>query len=250
MKPFLILDYSTDRREHVHTAPWLPGPRPVRTCLVLDGEPLPDPGAFDGVIHTGSALSVVDDAQFQEAAEAFIRRAVALGVPQVGICYGHQLLCRALLGRAAVRHCPGGPEIGWLPVRTTPEGRARFGWGEAFRVFQFHFDEVVALPDGAVVLATTAACPVQAFHDPARRLLGTQFHPEFDGPSGNEEYHGSAAWLERLGLDVDRLISGPTAGPDGLDVPGLFRTFLLGEPAVSLDRSRGRGRMGAGPTAP
>ena len=45
-------------------------------------------------------------------------------------------------------------------------------------VFHDHTDEIVVLPDGFHVLASTDACAVQAFADPGRRWWGTQFHPE------------------------------------------------------------------------
>ena len=45
-------------------------------------------------------------------------------------------------------------------------------------VFHDHDDEVVVVPAGFRVLASSADCAVQAIADPVRRWWGTQFHPE------------------------------------------------------------------------
>ena len=97
-KEILLLDYSTDRSEAAAMERWLPadsGP----TSLFIDTEEsfpkdLMDHGVTH-VIHSGSALSITENTPFFERALAFIREARDLGVQQMGICYGHQLVCRA-----------------------------------------------------------------------------------------------------------------------------------------------------------
>jgi GMP synthase-like glutamine amidotransferase len=219
----LMLDYSTDRSLGPATARWLPAEVEVVTWTMLDGHPLPSLEGFTHLLHSGSALSINDDPPFLDAAMALVRRAVSLGLPQLGICYGHQLLARALSDRAAVRRCPDGPEIGWLPVDFTPAGRTLFEVPPRCRIWQFHHDEVVRLPEGAELLASSPHCAVQAFHDPQRKLLGTQFHPEVDLELGNRIYLDKVADLAEKGFDAGELVRGR---PEGFDITGVMARFV------------------------
>jgi GMP synthase (glutamine-hydrolysing) len=192
---------------------------------MLDGLPLPPLEGFSHLVHTGSALSINDDPPFLTGALELVCRAVDLGMPQLGICYGHQLLARALGGRTAVRRCPAGPEIGWLPVDFTGEGQALFRVPERCVIWQFHHDEVVAPPVGSRVLAHSSHSAVQAFHDPALMLTGTQFHPEVDLAMGNHTYLDKAEELAAKGFDAHALARG---SPHGFDLPEVLRCFVEG----------------------
>ncbi len=232
MPRVLLMDYSTDRTEGPATARWLPVGSDVHTWVMLDGVPVPGLVGFTHVIHTGSALSINDDHPFLEAAMSLVREGVAQGVPQLGICFGHQLLCRALGGRVAVRACPGGPEAGWCEVAFTRLGQRFFGVAARCRVFQHHFDEVVALPAGAVVLASSPHTAVQAFQDPVRRLVGTQFHPEFDPELGNAIFHRQSSLLSTFGLDAAELVLGR---PEGFDTAAFLARFVRERSARTWD---------------
>ena len=87
----------------------------------------------------------------------FLTKAIAQDTPILGICFGGQLLARALGGSVA----PGPkPEIGWTVVHTDRPDLVSVGpW------FQFHYDRW-QLPGSALEVARNA------------RNLGVQFHPE------------------------------------------------------------------------
>jgi GMP synthase-like glutamine amidotransferase len=221
----LVLDYSTDRSLGPATARWLPAGCEVHSWTMLDGEPLPALEGFTHLLHTGSALSINDDPPFLAGALALVRQAVDRGLPQLGICYGHQLLSRALGGRRAVRRCPAGPEIGWLPVAFTERGQAQFGVPARCVIWQYHHDEVVALPHEAQVLASSPHCAVQAFHDPLRRLTGTQFHPEVDLALGTSMYLDKAEDLAAKGFDARALVLGR---PEGFDLRAVLARLVTG----------------------
>ena len=72
---------------------------------VARGEPLPELDRVGGILTLGGDQSVVDlDGQAELSAEvAFLREAVARGLPVLGVCLGGQLLARAL-GGAGVAH--------------------------------------------------------------------------------------------------------------------------------------------------
>lgn len=99
----------------------------------------------------------------------------AAGRPVLGICAGMQLLGRFAGGR--IRHSAE-PEIGELEVDVVESGGLLRDAGERPRVFQHHTDELVDLPEGFRLLATTERCHVQALASEQRGWWGTQFHPE------------------------------------------------------------------------
>lgn len=225
MTRVLVLDYSTDRLLGPATARWLPEGTPRQTWTMLDQQPLPALEDFSHLVHTGSALCINDDPPFLSGALELVRQGVVRGLPQLGICYGHQLLARAVGGRGAVRRNPAGPEIGWLEVDFEPAGRLHFVVSPRCRIWQFHFDEVVTPPPGAQVLARSPGCAVQAFHDPARRLTGTQFHPEVDLELGNRIFLDKADQLAAQGLDARVLVQGT---PEGFDLLAVMARFVGG----------------------
>jgi GMP synthase (glutamine-hydrolysing) len=141
-------------------------------------EPLPEPTDVAGLIVLGGSAGA-DDAEPEIAdARTLLRDAVDAGLPVLGICLGAQLLGRALGG--AVRRLPV-PEIGFCTVRATTAGADDPLLGDfapATRVFQFH-EDAVDLPDGATLLFTGEAVPVQAFRA-GGRAWGVQFHLEVD----------------------------------------------------------------------
>ncbi|MCC6872310.1 MAG: type 1 glutamine amidotransferase [Candidatus Fermentibacter daniensis] len=218
----LVVDYSVDRESGGAISAWLP-PSSNPLVFVPDREGFPDPSGFTHVIHSGSARSICDDAPFMEEAVSFIRRASSMGVRQMGICYGHQLLARAFKGLEAVRRNPEGGETGWLAVHWSPAASGMIGIPRVTRVFQFHYDEVVVLPDGGVVLGWSPVTSIESFVSLEAGLFGVQFHPEFDRESGNALFSKERDKIAASGLDADRLIEdGPDPAVDGR----FFRFFL------------------------
>lgn len=142
------------------------------------GEPLPEPDDFDLLVVMGGPMSVGDEAVFDWLVpeKRCIARAIAAGKTVLGICLGAQLLAESLGGtvyRGDYR------EIGWFPVRMTPEAAAIPECGvfpAEFTAFHWHGD-TFTLPPGCVRLAESGVCGNQAFvYD--RRVFGVQFHVE------------------------------------------------------------------------
>jgi GMP synthase-like glutamine amidotransferase len=160
-----------------------------------DGVPALDP--YDGLIILGGPMGPLDyDAHpwlLDETAsirEAVVERAL----PTLGICLGHQLLAQALGGTLAL---PGHTEVGVVDITLNEVGRRDplfAGWQNTAPGLQWHEWQVKELPPGAVPLAKSAACPIQAMRA-APRAWGVQFHIEaYDGiidewlaPQGHEE---------------------------------------------------------------
>jgi GMP synthase (glutamine-hydrolysing) len=154
---------------------------PILACNLLDepsGPALPDPYTVRGAIFMGGPMSVNDADTLRPLAEeiAWLQRAVAVGVPVLGICLGAQLLAKA--AGATITAAPQ-PEIGVSPIDITdpldplvahlaPRAHAVHWHGEQF-----------TLPGEAVMLAHSAQTEVQAFRlgDSAWGML---FHLEVD----------------------------------------------------------------------
>lgn len=227
----LVLDYSTDRSEATATLRWLPGEAQVTTLFIDTEESFPDNLArmgFTHVIHSGSALSVMEQAPFTVKAVRFIRDARDGGISQMGICYGHQLLCLALVGENAVRKSPKGLEAGWREVSFDLSELEIPGVGERERVWQSHFDEVTELPEGSILFGSGTHTRIQGCINHQQRLFATQFHPEFDRDAGNKLYLDEGDFLSKHEYNADELVKG---GPS-IETGVIFFSFFLDQFAV------------------
>jgi GMP synthase (glutamine-hydrolysing) len=108
-----------------------------------------------------------------------------LGVPVLGICYGHQLLAHGL-GGVVDRRESG--EYGKAELESTDEPSLLLAeLPEQQTVWMSHGDAVVKAPPGFKVTANTPGSPVAAMEDPSRNFYGVQFHPEVaHTPRGQE----------------------------------------------------------------
>lgn len=126
----------------------------------------------DLVILLGSNRSAHEESHrcIVEGEISLIRRTLRRGTPVMGICYGAQVLARALGGDSR----PGpAPECGWTRVESIDEDLCPPGlWG------QMHRDVIIPSPSSTVIAHSPVG--VQAFIDESAggRAIGWQFHPE------------------------------------------------------------------------
>jgi GMP synthase-like glutamine amidotransferase len=164
--------------------------------ITADGKRAIDPRNYDLVVSLGSERSAYDDAlPWVPREAALLRDAFDVDVPVLGICFGAQMLARALGGRALRNERA---EIGWVPIRS--DDPALFAEGPWF---QWHHDTFTP-PPGAALRASSPAGP-QAYT--ISRSLGVQFHPEVTIPIVEEWIALGADQLVRHGVDPDRLLA-------------------------------------------
>ncbi len=123
-----------------------------------------------GIVLSGGPASV-----YEEGAPPFDDEAFGLGVPILGICYGHQLMARTLGGEVAAT---GGREYGGTVLEVSDPGFLLRDLGPREDVWMSHGDAVTRAPEGFRVTARTDATPIASMEDPGRGLFGVQFHPE------------------------------------------------------------------------
>ena len=134
----------------------------------------PDASEYDLIIPMGAPWGAWDDAcigNWLQPEIEWLGGAVQSGKPVLGICFGGQLIARAMGGSVApAPQC----EIGWKDVWS--ERPDIFGNGPWF---QFHYDRW-QLPPGAVEIARN---PIASQGFIISNSLAIQFHPEITADS-------------------------------------------------------------------
>jgi len=156
----------------------------------LERDPLPAPSeawlnGWAGILLGGSPFTSSDperselQVRVEDQLEALVAELLARDQPFLGLCYGVGILGRVGGGSIDRRH---GEPVGATWVSLTPEGARDpllVGVPERFEAFVGHKEATATLPADAVLLASSAACPVQMYRM-GRNVYATQFHPELD----------------------------------------------------------------------
>ncbi|MCZ7642266.1 MAG: glutamine amidotransferase [Pseudorhodoplanes sp.] len=161
-----------------------------------------DPSAIlsaDLLLVLGGPIGVYEEDRYPFLHDelAALRARLETRRPTLGICLGAQLIAKALGADVG----PGPQkEIGWAPVTLSEAGRKSVLSALAdVPVLHWHGDNA-ALPAGAVALASTAACPHQAFAI-GETILALQFHIEADPARLEQWLVGHTVELGKAGID-------------------------------------------------
>jgi GMP synthase-like glutamine amidotransferase len=132
---------------------------------------------FDAVLLTGSKSDSFSDEVWIVTLRERVTELLAQRKKMVGVCFGHQLI--GLCMGAPVARAPQG----W------GEGRMGYDWHrqdlpfcedrQRISLLVSHQDQVLALPEGASLVASSDFCPVAAF-TVGNEVFCVQAHPEFD----------------------------------------------------------------------
>lgn len=173
----------------------------VRVVNAPEFEVLPEPGTFSGVVIAGSHAMVTQNLDWSLAVEAWLAPLVMAGIPVLGICYGHQLLAKAMGGK--VDFHPGGLEIGTTPITLAPDALSDpllQGLPPVFNAHTCHSQTVLTLPPGAVNLAGNTHEPHHAFRL-GHAAWGVQFHPEYTHAIMSGYIRSMSPVIQALGKD-------------------------------------------------
>jgi len=149
-----------------------------RIARPFAGEDIPRLDEAAAVIVLGGSMGVNDTGvhPFLLKVKDYIRAALNVWKPFLGICLGGQLLADVAGARVTSNLYE---EIGVRRVNLSMKGLEDVLFRSVpahFDTFQWHHDSF-ALPEGAIPLACSDACPIQAFRC-GRNAYGLQFHPE------------------------------------------------------------------------
>jgi len=173
-------------------------PNPLVHKFTLDSydvvqEVYPNEDRYDCIMLTGSAASAHEDSPWINTLVRYIAH-VAENKPYikiVGICFGHQIISRALGGECV----PNGGiwEIGPTSIRLTEIGKQFFGRSDTLNIQQMHRDHVPTVPPSFYLLGSSPTSYNQGMVRfssganpstplPPVQIITIQGHPEFNEP--------------------------------------------------------------------
>lgn len=126
----------------------------------------------------GLIISGGPDSVYAKNAPTLNKEIFNLGVPVLGICYGHQLIAYLLGGKVSSGEKGeyGYRELVTVKTKNTPLQ----GLNKKIDVWMSHRDQVIKLPPGFEIIAKSLSCPIAAMIDRKRKIVGLQFHPEVE----------------------------------------------------------------------
>lgn len=131
--------------------------------------------AYDAVLLTGSKADSFSNEAWVVELRRRVTELLASNKKLLGVCFGHQLIAYCL--GAKVDRAPKG----WVT------GRHAYQWHDrewvdptrqGFALLASHQDQVLELPPGTRLLASSEHCPIAAYAR-GNDVLGIQPHPEF-----------------------------------------------------------------------
>jgi GMP synthase (glutamine-hydrolysing) len=149
-----------------------------------------------GVILSGSHASLWEDETLRAPKAVF-----ELGVPVLGICFGMYAIAEALGGKVegSTKREFGHAEVrahGHTKLLDSIQDYATADGHGMLNVWMSHGDNVIEMPPGFKLMASTPSCAIAGMADEARGFYAVQFHPEVTHTKQG------AAILNRFVLDI------------------------------------------------
>ncbi|KXG47554.1 Glutamine amidotransferase type 1 [Penicillium griseofulvum] len=191
---------------------------------IVNDDKYPKLEDVDAVLLTGSRHNSFEDVPWINRLVEFTQEVLAQDrVRLLGICFGHQIVGRAL--NVKVGRSDQGWEIAVCDMDLTNEGKELFG-RDKIRIQQMHQDIVFDYPPNVIPLGSSPRCAVQGMYAP-RRFITVQGHPEFTGDIVTEIVQSRAekgVFKEDQAQDA---LSRANNEHDGVAIGVAFLKFLL-----------------------
>ncbi len=123
-----------------------------------------------GLVLSGGPSSV-----YEPNAPRIDAKILELGLPVLGLCYGHQLIAQIVKGKVKPAACR---EYGIAQVNIDKPVGVLKSLSKRETVWMSHGDTVFELPPEFETLAHTESCPVAAYRHKKKPIYGLQWHPE------------------------------------------------------------------------
>lgn len=130
----------------------------------------------DAYLITGSQYGVNDGLPWVDKLENFILQVYPKSQKIIGICFGHQLVVKALGGE--VIQSPKGWGVGMSVNAVDVKKSWMQPYCDKFNLLVSHQDQAIQLPKEAEVLASSDFCPYYMLQI-GNNILTVQGHPEF-----------------------------------------------------------------------
>ena len=185
---------------------------------VINGQLPADLNECKVYMATGSRHSVYENINWINKMKKIIRELAAADKYFIGFCFGHQLLGEALGGK--VEKSPNGWSAGVQEFSITEKRNWMMPFKNNLNLLMMCQDQVVQLPPGGRVLASSTKCPVGILQV-GNKMLGIQAHPEF-----TREY-------DRLLMELREERMGPAVVTNGIKSlekeihPKLIRDWVI-----------------------
>ncbi|MDA7812296.1 glutamine-hydrolyzing GMP synthase [Candidatus Pelagibacter sp.] len=126
-----------------------------------------------GIILSGGPLNVYENDKFK-----FDKKILKLGVPILGICFGHQVLSK-LLGGKVIKSKDR--EFGLATIKKVSNSiltKNFFNKDKTSNVWMSHADQVSKMPRNFKIIASTKNSKLTIIENTKDNFYGVQFHPE------------------------------------------------------------------------
>ncbi|KAL4348554.1 hypothetical protein GQ457_17G003860 [Hibiscus cannabinus] len=138
-------------------------------------------GRFDGFVITGSCNDAHGNDVWICDLISLLKKLDSLNKKVLGICFGHQILCRALGGKTG--RAISGWDIGLTTIHLSPSSSSSNLFSSlkiptTLSIIECHRDEVRELPPKAEVIAWSEKTGVEMFRY-GDHMMGIQGHPEY-----------------------------------------------------------------------
>ena len=122
-----------------------------------------------GIVFSGGPASV-----YNEDSPKPVNGIFEMGLPVLGICYGHQLIVNKFGGKVKQSH----KEYGSSVLNIDSDSDLLSGIGKSTRAWMSHGDAAESVPEGFEVIGHTENSFAAAIANRQKLVYGIQFHPE------------------------------------------------------------------------
>lgn len=141
---------------------------------------------YSHLVYSGSMCETYDEGEWQAKLYRFMEKMAEFDIPTLGICYGHQIIARTLLGDQTLRKKMSG-DHGWEKVTVLRDDVLLGPQGTVWYPLVTHGYEVCNLSQNkAQIIASSKNCDTIAFKIIGKRIWGIQAHFEVSGNQARE----------------------------------------------------------------
>ena len=194
-----------------------------------DGElpGLSDLKANDALMISGSTAGVYESHEWLSPLFDTVRRAIDSQIPTIGVCFGHQVVAKAL--GAEVGPFSGGWNLAGIDYQFE-SASPRDNNADGVRLIAFHRDQVSTVPDGTRRYLTAERCEIAGLV--GESVLTIQPHPEFS-PAVAESILGSGRGRRFSDHDVDDALTRLSGTFHSVEVARWMRAFINRSPIIN-----------------